>query len=69
MEVTIDMGGGDHYSTVVLSTCINKPSYLFNPESSRYLRIKAQTARELPEWHPKHGRREGLLFVDEIMVL
>lgn len=111
MEVTVDMGGSASYSTVVLSTCINKPSYLFNPlsikisvsdngedftdiayeefscedssmpdgikeykmmfnpESSRYLRINAQTARELPEWHPKHGRREGLLFVDEIMVL
>lgn len=111
MEVTVDMGGDVSYSSVVLSTCINKLSYLFNPLSikisvsddgedfkeiayeeypcenssmpdgikeykvmfepvnSRYLKVNALTARELPSWHPKHGRREGYLFVDEIIVL
>ena len=110
IEVVIDMNGCEEYSSVVLSTIINKPSYLFNPltirisvsedgvdyseiayeeypsESSTdpdgrkefalsfecvkapYLKVSALTSRELPVWHPKHGRRVGHLFIDEIIV-
>lgn len=110
IEVVVDLMGQQEYSSVVLSTIINKPSYLFNPLSirisisedgvdyseiayqeypcenvsdpdgrkefvlsfdkvkSRYLRLSALTSRELPVWHPKHGRRVGHLFIDEIIV-
>lgn len=98
IEVVVDLMGQQEYSSVVLSTIINKPSYLFNPLSirisisedgvdyseiayqeypcenvsdpdgrkefvlsfdkvkSRYLRLSALTSRELPVWHPKHGK-------------
>ena len=40
----------------------------FDSVKSRYLRVSALTSRELPVWHPKHGRRVGHLFIDEIIV-
>ena len=40
----------------------------FDKVKSRYLRLSALTSRELPVWHPKHGRRVGHLFIDEIIV-
>ena len=40
----------------------------FAPVQARYIKICAQTARELPSWHVKHGRRVGYLFLDEILV-
>jgi hexosaminidase len=39
----------------------------FPPTSARWVRVVAQTASEIPVWHPAHGRKP-FIFVDEIAV-
>lgn len=39
----------------------------FPETDARFVRIKAQTVKELPEWHERKGRG-GFLFIDEITI-
>lgn len=39
----------------------------FTPTSARYLKVKAVTERQMPDWHGAKGK-PGFLFVDEIEV-
>ena len=42
------------------------PAY-FNNQTTRYIKVKAESIKKCPEWHPGAGGK-AWLFIDEIVV-